>query len=99
MKPHYLTPLFAPKAVAVVGASDTAGSIGQAIFSNILVSGYKGKLYPVNLNRKLVAGIAAVSSVRMIEGPVDLAVFATPVRTWPAVVKDCGKKGSKPLFW
>ncbi|MFW9609853.1 MAG: GNAT family N-acetyltransferase [Aquaspirillum sp.] len=97
MKPHYLTPLFAPKAVAVVGASDTAGSIGQAIFSNILVSGYKGKLYPVNLNRKLVAGIAAVSSVRMIEGPVDLAVFATPVRTWPAVVKDCGKKGVKAV--
>ena len=60
MKPHYLTPLFAPRTVAVIGASDTPGSVGQAVFANLLAGGYQGKLYPVNLNHRVVGGIAAV---------------------------------------
>ena len=36
MKPHYLTPLFSPRNVAVIGASDTPGSVGQAVFANLL---------------------------------------------------------------
>lgn len=98
MKPHYLTPLFLPKAVAVIGASDTTGSIGQMVFSNILLGGFKGKLYPVNINRKLVAGVPAVASIGLIEEPVDLAVFTTPVRTWPSLIRDCAKQGVKVVL-
>ncbi len=98
MKPHYLTPLLSPQAVAVIGASDKTGSIGQVVFTNLLAGGFKGKLYPVNLNHRVVAGMPAVSSVRAIDGPVDLAVVTTAVRTWPGVMKDCGKKGVKAIL-
>jgi acetyltransferase len=54
MRPHYLTPLFSPRTVAVVGASDTPGSIGQAVFANLLAGNFQGKLFPVNLNHKVV---------------------------------------------
>lgn len=98
MKPHYLTPLLSPKHIAVIGASETPGSVGQAVFTNLMAGGFKGKLYPVNLNHRVVGGMAAVSSVRSIEGPVDLAVVTTAVRSWPGIMKDCGKKGVKAVL-
>lgn len=98
MKPHYLTPLLAPRNVAVVGASDTPGSIGQAVFSNLLAGNFQGKLFPVNLNHKVVAGLDAVASVRQIDGAVDLAVVTTALRALPNILKDCGKKGVKAVL-
>lgn len=98
MKPHYLTALFSPRNVAVVGASDTPGSVGQAVFANLLAGNFQGKLYPVNLNHKVVGGIPAQPSVKLIEGPVDMAVVTTALRSLPAIVKDCGKKGVKGIL-
>ncbi|WP_159874959.1 bifunctional acetate--CoA ligase family protein/GNAT family N-acetyltransferase [Aquitalea denitrificans] len=98
MRPHYLTPLFSPRTVAVVGASDTPGSIGQAVFANLLAGNFQGKLFPVNLNHKVVGGIPAVPSVRLIEPAVDMAVVCTAIRTLPAIIKDCGKKGIKAVL-
>ena len=98
MKPHYLTSLFSPRAVAVVGASDTPGSIGQAVFASLLAGNFQGKLFPVNLNHKVVGGMRAVPSVRLIEGEVELAVVTTALRTLPAILRDCGKKGVKAVL-
>lgn len=98
MKPHYLTSLFSPRTVAVVGASDTPGSIGQAVFANLLAGNFQGKLFPVNLNHKVVGGIPAVPSVRLIEPAVDMAVVCTAIRSLPAIIKDCGKKGIKAVL-
>jgi acetyltransferase len=98
MKPHYLTQLFAPRSVAVIGASDTPGSVGQAVFANLLAGNFQGKLYAVNTNHTLVGGLPAVPSVRQIEAEVDLAVVTTAIRTLPAIMKDCGKKGIKAML-
>lgn len=98
MKPHYLAPLFSPRNVAVVGASDKPGSVGQAVFANLLAGNFQGKLYPVNLRHRLVGGIPATQQVRQIEGPVDLAVVTTALRQLPEIVKDCGKKGVKAIL-
>lgn len=98
MKPHYLTPLFSPRNVAVIGASDTPGSIGQSVFANLLAGNFQGKLFPVNLNHKVVGGIPAVPSVRLLEVPIDLAVVTTAIRSLPAIMKDCGKSGVKAVL-
>ncbi|BEV72106.1 MULTISPECIES: bifunctional acetate--CoA ligase family protein/GNAT family N-acetyltransferase [unclassified Paludibacterium] len=98
MKPHYLTSLFSPRNVAVVGASDTPGSIGQAVFANLLTGNFQGKLFPVNLNHKVVGGVPAHQSVRQIEAPLDMAVVTTALRTLPAIMRDCGKKGIKAVL-
>ena len=79
-----------PQSIAVIGASERAG-VGNAIFSNI-VSGYKGKIYPINPSSSTVLGIKAYKSVLDVPGDIDLAVIATPNKIVPAVMEDLGNK-------
>lgn len=97
MKPHYLTSLFCPNNIAVIGASDRPHTLGQTIFTNLLANSFKGKLYPVNLKHKIVGGIPAVTSVTKIATPIDMAILLTPVHTYPKIVRDCVKKGIKAI--
>ena len=60
---HYLTTLFEPKSVAVIGASDRENSVGNVLFQNILDSGYKGRLYPINTAHDTTQGVQAYKSI------------------------------------
>ena len=91
MSQHHLKPLFAPKSVAVFGASDRADSVGQIVFQNMLQSGYQGALYPVNPKHMKIQGVKAFASLAQIEEPVELAVIATPASTVPDIIEQCGK--------
>ena len=91
MSQHHLKPLFAPKSVAVFGASDRTDSVGQIVFQNMLQSGYQGALYPVNPKHKKIQGIKACASLAQIEEAVELAVIATPAATVPDIIEQCGK--------
>ncbi|WP_035053352.1 bifunctional acetate--CoA ligase family protein/GNAT family N-acetyltransferase [Andreprevotia chitinilytica] len=96
MKKHYLTPLFDPKTVAVIGASETPGTVGTTVFANLVEAGFGGgtsKLYPVNLKRSAVLGVPAFKTVAKIKAPVDLAIITTPARTLPGLIDECGKAG------
>ncbi|HPP47826.1 MAG TPA: CoA-binding protein, partial [Accumulibacter sp.] len=53
---HYLTTLFEPKSVAVIGASERESSVGSVLFKNILDSGFKGRLYPINPAHDTIQG-------------------------------------------
>ena len=72
---HYLTSLFEPKTVAVIGASERENSVGSVIFRNILDAGYKGRLYPINPKHESIHGIAAYKSIEDIGARVELAVI------------------------
>lgn len=91
MSQHHLKPLFAPKSVAVFGASDRVDSVGQIVFHNMLQSGYQGALYPINPKHKKIQGVKAFASLARIEEPVELAVIATPASTVPDIIEQCGK--------
>ena len=95
MGQHYLKPLFAPKSVAVFGASDQADSVGRIVFHNMLQSGYQGALYPINPNHKTIQGKEAYASISLIQDEVDLAIIATPPATVPDIIEQCGKHGVK----
>src|ERR1035437_5447548 len=95
MSKHYLTPLFAPKSVAVFGASDRVDSVGQIVFHNMLESGFQGALYPINSRVAEVQGCKAYASISKIEEPVELVVIATPPQTVPDIIEDCDKRGVK----
>ena len=82
-----------PSSIAVIGASEKPG-VGKAIFSNIL-SGYKGKIYPITPTSSSVSGIKAYKSVLDVDDNIDLAVVATPNRIVPAVMEEIGKKNIK----
>ena len=82
-----LDPLFAPKSIAVIGASNREGSVGHAAFTNILLSEYTGTVYPVNPKEHSISGVRAYPSVLDLPETVDLAVVIVPASIVPSVVE------------
>jgi acetyltransferase len=86
---------FAPGTVAVIGATETRGSVGRTLFENMTGSGFKGSVIPVNPHRSSVLGRQSYASVSAIPVSVDLAVVATPAATVPEAIRDCADAGVK----
>src|SRR5579885_2972799 len=87
--------IFAPRAVAVIGASEKAGSVGRSILWNLIGSPFGGTVYPVNPKRPNVLGIRSYPSIADVPEPVDLAVVVTPAPTVPQVIGECAAAGVK----
>ncbi len=92
---HYLSPLFEPQSVAIIGASETPSSIGNTLVRNMLDSGYKGQLYFVNPRHKTVFGQPCYAAVGNIPQRLDLAVICTQARVVPGIVEACGFAGTR----
>ncbi|MDR1247747.1 MAG: acetate--CoA ligase family protein [Treponema sp.] len=88
--------LLYPDSVAVIGASQKPG-IGRSIVENITAGGYAGKVYAVNMRGEDVLATRGYTSISDIEGPVDLAIVATPGHTVLEIAEACGKKGVKAM--
>jgi acetyltransferase len=86
---------FAPKTVAVIGATETAGSVGRTIFWNLISNPFGGTVFPINPKRPSVLGVKAYKHVSEAPEPVDLAVIVTPAATVPGIVHDCAEQGVK----
>jgi len=92
---HYLTFLFEPRSIAVVGASETPASIGETLVRNMLDSNYAGKLYFVNPRHDSVFGQKSYHSVETIPQRLDLAVICTKPETVPDIIEACGRAGTR----
>ena len=88
-----LDKIFNPKSIAVIGASDEEGSVGYILMKNLTELGYQGKVYPVNIHKTEILGFKAYKTVDQLPETVDLAVIATPAKTVPDIVEQCGKAG------
>ncbi len=93
MSQHYLSPLFSPRSIAVIGASNRPDSVGGIIFANLLMGGYQGKFYAVNPKHTEIQGQPAFASIDQIGERIDLVVIATPAATIPDIIEACGKQG------
>ncbi len=93
MNPKRLDPIFDPKTIAVIGATNKEGHVGYSLINNLIASGYEGVVYPVNPKRKSIIGVKAYSSISDIPDKIDLAIIATPAKTVPQIVEECGKSG------
>ena len=82
-----------PRAVAVVGASDGEGKIGNSVMKNIINGGYAGELYPINPKADEILGRKAYKSVKDVPGEIDVAVFAVPARFCAGAMEEVGEKG------
>lgn len=91
MSKIYLDGIFYPQAVAVIGASDRSDSVGTKVFSNLLRSGFAGKIYAVNPKHKKVQDHPCYPTITAIGSPVDLVVIATPAVTAPKIFEECAK--------
>jgi acetyl coenzyme A synthetase (ADP forming)-like protein len=92
-----MRPFFAPRGVAVVGASTHKDKIGSAILANLRTHGYRGPLFAVHPTATAIDGVPAVPRVTAIPDPIDLAVIAVPARAAPEVVDDCIAKGVRAV--
>ncbi|PEN07888.1 acetyl CoA synthetase subunit alpha [Longimonas halophila] len=88
-----LDAIFSPTNVAVIGASEQAGSVGRTLLWNLISNPFGGTVFPVNPKRDSVLGIRAYDSIADVPEQVDLAVIATPAFTVPGIIKECGEAG------
>lgn len=87
--------LFNPKSVAVIGASRDPGKIGHVLLRNFIEGGFRGPVYPINPKSEEILGLKCYTSVKNVEGDVDLAVIAIPAKLVPDALRECGEKGVK----
>lgn len=90
-----LSYLFNPKNVAVIGASASPEKIGYAIVDNMIKSGFKGKIFPINPKEKEILGLPCHPNIGKLEGQVDLAVISVPAKFCVQVARECGEAGVK----
>ena len=93
-----LDPLFKPRAVALIGASQKELSIGNVIIKNLLHYNYRGPIYPINPKVEEIRGLKAYPSVMDVPGEVDLAHIVIPPPFVPDEVENCGKKGIRAII-
>ena len=93
--PRSLQPIFSPKSVAVIGATEKQGSVGRTVIWNLISSPFGGTVYPINPKRENILGIKAYPSIKDLPDQIDLAVIVTPAPTVPGIIKECVEAGAK----
>jgi acetyltransferase len=88
-----LAAFFAPRSVAVVGASRDPSKVGGSVLANLKAAGFAGRVIPVNPGASIVQGLPAVPAVAALDEPVDLAVLAVPPAQVLPTLVECVAKG------
>ena len=88
-------PIFYPKSIAVIGASNRGMGFGSGFLRTHLNYGFKGELYPVNPKGGEIMGVKAYAAIDDIPFPVDFAAIAIPAGLIPDAIRACVKKGIK----
>ena len=92
MSRHYLEPLFAPRSIAVFGASERADAVGTRLYANLLDGGFGGPIFAINPKYAEVRGMPCAPSIEALGQDVDLAVIATPASTVVEILRACGER-------
>ena len=90
---HPLEVFFAPRSIAVIGATEREGSVGRTVMWNLVTNPFGGTVFPVNSKRSNVLGIKSYPTVAAVPEAVDLAVVATPAPAVPGVIRECASAG------
>jgi len=91
-QPSRLDSLFKPRTVAVIGATETEGSVGKTVMENLIKGGFQGSIIPINPRKPTVLGIKAYKDVSEVPDFIDLAVIVTPAHTVPSIIESCVAK-------
>src|SRR6201995_1654147 len=85
--------MLAPASVAVVGATDRAGSYAAEALLNLGKVGFSGPVWGVNPRRSEVLGFPCVPSVAELPEPVDAVIVAIPAGGVPTAIEQAGARG------
>jgi acetyltransferase len=94
-----LDSLFDPSSIAVIGASEQAGSVGATVWRNLTSSAgptrFAGPVWPVNPKRREIGGVQAYARVADLPHTPELAVVCVPPGAVPGVIADLGARGTR----
>jgi len=88
-----LTPLFRPRALAVIGESNDPAKIRGRILAQIVKGGYPGGIFPIHPTQTTIQGLPAFAAIGKAPGPIDLALIAIPAESVPAMLLECAAAG------
>ena len=97
MSIRHLDALLAPESVALVGASDRAGSVGAALWRALRDGGFRGALHAVNRRAQVLDGVPAAARVADLPAAPDLALVCTPPASVPALVAQLAERGCRAV--
>ncbi|MFX1363897.1 MAG: acetate--CoA ligase family protein [Promethearchaeota archaeon] len=89
---------FNPKSIAVIGASATKGKVGNTVLLNIINSGFKGRIFPINPRAEEICELPCFKSVLDVPEDIDISIFVIPGKFVNSAAEECGKKGVKGLI-
>ena len=98
MSVRNLDAIFRPSSVAVIGASNSVGSVGGTLWHNLATSGFTGDVFPINTKHDCVQGARAFASIKDVPKVADLAVICVPAPAVPGVVRECGEAGVRGVI-
>jgi acetyl coenzyme A synthetase (ADP forming)-like protein len=85
--------LMKPASIAVIGASNEEGKIGNSVMRNLIDGGYRGEIHPINPKADEICGRKAYRTVTDVPTDVDVAVFTIPAKFVAAALEEVGEKG------
>ncbi|RYE50832.1 MAG: CoA-binding protein, partial [Hyphomicrobiales bacterium] len=95
MSNRNLEGLFAPRDIALIGASSQAGSLGRVVLANVIRGGYPGEIYVVNPRPVSAPGARWFADIGDLPVAPDLAIVMTPPKTVPEVIRELAQRGTK----
>lgn len=94
---HFLEKFLNPSSIAVYGANNKGAGIGSIQLMALVISGFKGNIYPIHLKLDSVMGFKAYKSVLDVPEVPDLVLVVLPPKVVPQIFKECGQKGVKQI--
>jgi acyl-CoA synthetase (NDP forming) len=91
-KPAALDALFAPRGIAVIGATPEPGRVGGRTIAVLRMAGYRGAIYAVHPKHENIDDIPCFKSVEDVPDPVDLAIITLGAARVPEAVRACGRR-------
>jgi acetyltransferase len=93
-----LHPLFSPRSVALIGASDRPASLGAVLLRNLVQGGFAGPIWPVNPRHRTLEGLPVWPNVASLPQAPDLAVICTPAASVVSLVNELGQLGTRAVI-
>ncbi|MBD3197946.1 MAG: CoA-binding protein [Candidatus Lokiarchaeota archaeon] len=95
---HFLQDFLTPESIAVYGANNKGGGIGSIQLMGLIITGFKGRIYPIHLKLDSVMGFKAYKSILDVPEVPDLVLVVLPPKVVPQVFEECGQKGVKRII-
>jgi acetyl coenzyme A synthetase (ADP forming)-like protein len=92
-----LTPFFAPRGVAVIGASQDPTKLGYGLARNLVQSNFQGAVHFVNPKGGRLLSRPIYPNISQVPDPVDLAILLIPARFIPQSLAECGARGIRAV--